>query len=151
MIPKADGALSRMSNASLEPDATIATSSAIPNLLGLGAVVLWAILAALTAPRDGHAPSQATAAEQPLSIHVVRGIVELRCAGCHALNPSVPGFSAPPGGVRLDATDALVKNAAKINASAVVTRSMPPGNSTGMTDEERTLLGRWVSAGAQAR
>jgi len=107
------------------------------------------ILIALTAPREGHAPSLATAAEQPLSSHVARGIVELRCVGCHAQKPSVPGFSAAPGGVRLDTVDELVRNAAKINATTVVTRSMPPGNSTGMTDEERTLLGRWIAAGAQ--
>ena len=116
-------------------------------LLGVAVV----ILAALTAPREGHAPSQASAAEQPLSSHVARGIVELRCVGCHAKKPSVPEFSAAPGGVRLDTIDELVKNAAKINATAVVTRSMPPGNSTGMTNEERTLLGRWIAAGAQSQ
>jgi uncharacterized membrane protein len=116
-------------------------------LLGVAVV----IVAVLTAPRAGGAPSEARAAEQPVSTHVARGIVELRCAGCHAQKPSVPGFSAAPGGVRLDATDELVRNSAKINATAVVTRSMPPGNSTGMTDEERTLLGRWIAAGAKAR
>jgi uncharacterized membrane protein len=112
-------------------------------LLGLTIVTV----AVLTAPREGPAPSQAAAVEPPVSSHVARGIVELRCVGCHAQKPSVPGFSAPPGGVRLDAIGELVKNAAKINATAVVTRSMPPGNSTGMTDEERMLLGRWTAAG----
>jgi uncharacterized membrane protein len=116
-------------------------------LLGLATVTVLA----LTAPREQPAPSQAAAADPPVSSRVARGIVELRCAGCHAQKPSVPGFSAAPAGVRLDTVEELAKNAAKINASAVVTRSMPPGNSTGMTDEERMLLGRWIAAGSPSR
>ncbi len=125
----------------------IAPAAWLPTAGLIGVAVV--ILAVLTGPREELAPSQATAAAQPPSIHVVRGIVELRCVGCHAQKPSVPGFSAAPGGVRLDTLDEIVRNAAKINATAVATRSMPPGNSTGMTDEERTLLGRWIAAGAQ--
>lgn len=117
---------------------------------GLAGVAI-VVLAVLTAPRAGFAPSQANAAQQPPSSRVVRGIVELRCAGCHAQRPSVARFSAPPGGVRLDAVEEIVRNAAKINATTVATRSMPPGNSTGMTGEERALLGRWIAAGAQAQ
>jgi uncharacterized membrane protein len=40
-------------------------------------------------------------------------------------------------------------NAAKIQATSIATRSMPPGNATRMTDEERSLVGRWLAAGAQ--
>ena len=36
----------------------------------------------------------------------------------------------------------------RIFARAVVTRTMPLANNTGMTEEERDLLGRWVSQGA---
>jgi uncharacterized membrane protein len=34
---------------------------------------------------------------------------------------------------------------------AVETRTMPPANKTGMTDEERALLARWIQAGAPLR
>ena len=33
-----------------------------------------------------------------------------------------------------------------IERMAVVTRAMPPGNSTGMTDEERDLLAAWLAS-----
>jgi uncharacterized membrane protein len=125
------------------------TTSWLPTAGVLGAAVVTVL--ALTAPRDERASPTAGAADAPVSAHVVRGIVELRCAGCHAQKPSVQGLSAAPGGVRLDTVDELARNASKINATAVVTRSMPPGNSTGMTDEERALLGRWIAAGASTR
>jgi len=32
----------------------------------------------------------------------------------------------------------------QIHAQTVLTRAMPPGNITKMTDEERALLDRWV-------
>jgi uncharacterized membrane protein len=34
--------------------------------------------------------------------------------------------------------------AARIRERAVVTRTMPPGNKTNITDAERALLGRWT-------
>jgi uncharacterized membrane protein len=85
-----------------------------------------------------------------VSFAVARGIVELRCVACHAQKPANTMFAAAPGGVRLDTPAEIVKNAAKIQATAVATRSMPPGNSTRMTEEERTLLQHWIRLGAPA-
>ena len=42
----------------------------------------------------------------------------------------------------------IVGRAQQINQQAVVTRNMPFGNVTGMTDDERDLLGAWVAEGA---
>ena len=39
--------------------------------------------------------------------------------------------------------------APRIMVRAVVTRTMPLGNLTGMTEEERALLGAWVAQGAR--
>jgi uncharacterized membrane protein len=39
-------------------------------------------------------------------------------------------------------------HAARINERAVVTRTMPPANKTGITDDERAIIGRWIAAGA---
>ena len=33
----------------------------------------------------------------------------------------------------------------------LATRAMPPGNLTQMTEEERQLIGRWISGGAKAQ
>ena len=43
----------------------------------------------------------------------------------------------------------IVAWAARIRERAFVSRTMPPGNRTRITDEERALLGRWVAEGAR--
>jgi uncharacterized membrane protein len=105
------------------------------------------LLAYLTAPRQE--PDQQPVTNAPLiSFVAVRGLLELRCASCHAEKPAAGGFTAPPGGVRLDSLGEIARNAVKIQATAVSTRAMPPGNVTRMTDEEREIIGRWLAAGA---
>ena len=107
------------------------------------------VLALLTTPSSVVAPAQLVAGEAPVSFNIARGILELRCMGCHAATPMAPGLAAAPGGVRLNSPDEIRMNAAKIQATSIATRSMPPGNATRMTDEERKLVGRWLAAGAQ--
>jgi uncharacterized membrane protein len=41
--------------------------------------------------------------------------------------------------------------APRIRVRAVEQRTMPPGNRTGMTEEERALLRRWIDGGAPLR
>ena len=48
-----------------------------------------------------------------------------------------------------DTPEQIVSWAARIRERAVVTRTMPPGNRTRITDDERALLGRWVEQGAR--
>lgn len=57
-------------------------------------------------------------------------------------------WKAPPSGVVLDAPAQMKLLASRIRERAVVTRSMPLGNKTNMTDDERDRLARWVAAGA---
>ena len=71
----------------------------------------------------------------------VAPIVEQRCARCHA------GASAPKG-VRLESREQIEAQADAIERVAVLTRTMPLGNATNMTDAERELLGRWIRQGA---
>jgi len=75
---------------------------------------------------------------EPVSFAQIAPIVEQRCAACHS------GVAAPLG-VRLETEQEITARADDIERQAVLTRAMPPGNSTGMTDEERELLGAWVS------
>jgi uncharacterized membrane protein len=51
--------------------------------------------------------------------------------------------------VRLDDPAALKQHAQAVYQQAVVAKTMPMNNSTGMTDAERALLGRWFLAGAK--
>jgi uncharacterized membrane protein len=58
--------------------------------------------------------------------------------------------SAAPAGVRFDTAEQIAAQADSIRRQAVDTRAMPLGNVTGMTDEERDLLGAWIEQGARA-
>jgi uncharacterized membrane protein len=69
----------------------------------------------------------------------VAPIVEQRCASCHS------GATAPKG-VRLENREQIEAQAAAIERVAVLTRVMPLGNATQMTDAERELLGRWIAS-----
>jgi len=81
----------------------------------------------------------------------VQAIVAARCATCHAAKPTQPGFNDAPKGFVLDTPALIVANAQKINEQAVVSRVMPIGNLTGMTDAERATLAAWIAAGAPGR
>jgi uncharacterized membrane protein len=81
----------------------------------------------------------------------VQRIVAARCATCHAAKPAQPGFNDPPKGFVLDTPQLIVANAKLINEQAVVSKVMPIGNLTGMTDAERATLGAWVAAGAPGK
>lgn len=73
----------------------------------------------------------------------VTEIVARRCLACHA-GPS------PAGGLALDRAGVLAQNARAVALAAAYGRSMPPGNVTGMTADERQLLRRWFEAGGAA-
>jgi len=77
--------------------------------------------------------------------------VARRCVGCHSSAPTTAGIPAAPLGVRLDTPDEIRANAPRILTVAVDAHTMPLGNVTGMTVEERVLLGRWIRGGAILR
>ena len=58
-----------------------------------------------------------------------------------------PIWSVPPLGLMLETPEQVVAAADKINARAVVTQTMPLGNPTGMTEQERALIGLWIAQG----
>jgi uncharacterized membrane protein len=88
----------------------------------------------------GDAPARAVTAEE------AQGIVEQRCVPCHSQEPTQEGFDSPPAGVAFDTIEQTESRADRIKAQAVDTRAMPPGNVTGMTDEERETLGAWIDS-----
>jgi uncharacterized membrane protein len=90
-------------------------------------------------------------AESAYTFADVERIVATRCATCHAAKPAQPGFNDPPKGLLLDSPALIVANAQKINEQAVVSKVMPIGNLTNMTDAERATLAAWIAAGAPAK
>jgi uncharacterized membrane protein len=81
----------------------------------------------------------------------VKQVIDTRCVSCHAEKPSFQGFAEAPKGVKLDAPERIRALALQIHQQAVLSRAMPPGNLTGMTEEERALLDRWYRAGANLK
>jgi uncharacterized membrane protein len=103
------------------------------------AAVAVVALAVAIRPEDT-APAQGGA----VPFAQVASIVDQRCAPCHSSHPTNPSFSTAPKGVVLDTPEQIRAQADAIEQQAVRTRAMPLGNVTGMTDEERELLGRWI-------
>ena len=81
----------------------------------------------------------------------VQGIVQSRCGTCHSRTPSAAGFATAPAGVMFDDPASIRRMAMRIYQRAVVTKTMPLANMTGITDAERGVLARWVEHGAPAR
>jgi len=75
-------------------------------------------------------------------------IVQTRCISCHSQKPSNPDFEKAPGGLKFDTLAEVRKATSRILAQTVLAKTMPLGNVTEMTDEERRKLGQWIRAGA---
>ena len=116
-------------------------------LLPGGAVALVA-LALATGPR-GDRVATGSSATGGASFADVRVIVARRCAPCHSAAPTVPGLAVAAAGVAFDTPDQIRVRAARILAMAAETHTMPLGNVTGMTEEEREILARWIRDGAR--
>jgi uncharacterized membrane protein len=109
--------------------------------------VLLGVVAVWTAPHIQALPP----VKGPVTLDRVRSIVGQRCVMCHSQAPTFPGITQPPAGVVLQGAAGIVQNAQRIYQQVVVTRIMPLGNSSHMTDDERAVIAAWVSAGAPAQ
>jgi uncharacterized membrane protein len=76
------------------------------------------------------------------SFQDIKGVIQARCVSCHADKPSFQGLPEAPKGVKLDSDERIRAQAAQIRQT-VRARAMPPGNLTGLTEEERGLIERW--------
>ena len=99
------------------------------------------------------APARSNVAvpDSPVTFADARHIIDRRCAACHSATPTDLTFGVAPAGVMFDTPEQIVERGPRINERAVVTRTMPPSNKTGMTDAERDLLRRWFAAGSPGR
>jgi uncharacterized membrane protein len=76
----------------------------------------------------------------------VQAIVANRCAPCHSLTPTQPGYSAPPSGIVLETPAQILAAADLIRTAAVDSTAMPLGNATNMTQAERDALARFLAS-----
>lgn len=115
-------------------------ASPLPAVL---AVLILAGVAAAIAPRPQESDGAAVSFDQ------VRDVINARCASCHSDAPVHPAFPVAPLGIVFDTQEQITTEAERIYQQAVVTRVMPIGNLTAMTDEERQIIDAWYQ-GLQA-
>ena len=108
-------------------------------------IVCLLLAALLAAPKATPAapPAVGGEAQAEVSIEQVLAIAHQRCTVCHAAKPdSKFGFAAPPLGMKLETAEE-VRMAADKFKQRVANHTMPLGNLTQMTEEERAAIAHW--------
>lgn len=90
-------------------------------------------------PRSASAPSG-----PPVEYTQVQAIFQSRCVSCHSSRPTDELFKIPPSGVLFENEQHVRARADRVFMHVVQARSMPLANKTGMTDEEREVVARWL-------
>jgi len=111
------------------------------------AACLGAVIVLASPKRAQAAPGAAGAAG--VSFGAARAVINARCLSCHSAWPTDDVFTVAPNGIAFDTPEDIARLADRIRERAVVQETMPMANKTGMTAEERALLGRWVEGGAR--
>jgi len=111
-----------------------------------GVLILATIVALAPAPRPVSAAAAGgagvpAASAGPVTFAQVQPVLAQRCFTCH-------GESVQMKNIRLDQPDQVKLHALAMYQQVVVTRQMPMNNATGITDDERALIGHWFEAGA---
>ncbi|MEN8376895.1 MAG: urate hydroxylase PuuD, partial [Gemmatimonadota bacterium] len=119
-----------------------------------GAAVATSIVATLGAlyalgamPGGARGDGQGFADAGPVTFEQARAVIDKRCTPCHSLSPAIRDFGVPPAGVAFDTEDQIRVMMERIRERAVATETMPPGNATHMSAEERDVLRRWAEGG----
>lgn len=107
-------------------------------------LILAALVAALM-------PASAAPSSSPNSVTVttIRPVIEARCVSCHSATPTHLAFPAAPAGVLLDTDQQIIEAALRIHQQTVVLRTMPIGNLTEISEDERQLIDAWYRSGAR--
>jgi len=109
---------------------------ALVGIVVLGLTIVW------MKPEPVAAPAVAVAAAPAVPFKDVQKVLEQRCYMCH-------GTAVQMKNVRVDSPEQVAAHAQAIYQQVVVTKIMPMNNATGITDEERALIGRWFQGGAK--
>ena len=129
-------------------------------MIGREARAGWALLPAalalggamfLSTPRGAAARAPGAATDSVPSFAAVRLVIAQRCQPCHSQYQTDRTMGPAPAGVTFDTPESIARFAERIRVRAVETRTMPLANKTGITEDERVLLGRWIAAGAPLR
>jgi uncharacterized membrane protein len=118
----------------------------IPALSGAILAGVVALFYFMGGPRGGGAGGGAV---EKVAFARARVVIHDRCMPCHSEHPTDDTYTQAPKGVMFDTPEQIKAYAQQIKVQAVVSKAMPQGNKTHMTEDERALLGNWILGGAQ--
>jgi uncharacterized membrane protein len=108
----------------------------------VGGILIMTVIVAI-APWSASSPaSEMSITTTAPTYKQVQAVIAQRCVTCH-------GAEVQMKNVRLDSAEGLQSNAQNVYLQVSVTRQMPMNNATGITEDERMLIARWVQAGAK--
>ena len=117
------------------------------NLREKGRLTVWVLpvsVLILLAAAFISAPSKQGECRDVISSDQMYAIVQKRCVQCHSSKPTDDVFTAAPNGVMYDTPGEISRYKEKIMQRVVLSRSMPQGNKTNMTEEERDMVRCWI-------
>lgn len=117
--------------------------------VGLVVAAIALFIAVMVFAAQAEKQTRVDVGDQAVSFRQVQVIVGKHCVMCHTAAPTHEFFDEAPGGVLLDRAEHIVQYAPAMMEQVVLSDIMPLGNETGMTDEERALLGKWIEDGAK--
>ena len=115
---------------------------ASPLPIVIAGIILLLVAAAI-------APKSRAATTENVTLSMIRPVIASRCTTCHSRNPTHIAFPAAPSGVVLDTDEEIVAEALRIHQQTVVLKSMPIGNLTMISEEERALIDAWYQGRVQ--
>lgn len=127
-------------------------------LLAAGGAVLT-VLAFAMAPRPVVIPANAgiqvpsvstpaqPASDTRVDTATIVALSAKHCTSCHSATPTL--MPSAPKSTMFDTAEQIEAHAQLIHQQVVVTKVMPPGNLTQMTDEERAMVARWYETRTQ--
>jgi uncharacterized membrane protein len=108
---------------------------------------VWGVLSVLIVAISLVPASSSRGNVAPADFAHIESIFKARCVPCHSAAPTQPGFVSPPKGIELDTPQHIIDNALRTQP-LLISHTMPPGNLTGMTEQERAAILTWIEHGA---
>ncbi|NKB22747.1 MAG: hypothetical protein GKS01_19835 [Alphaproteobacteria bacterium] len=129
------------------------------NLRNSGSDAIWPVPVAIVAiimlagyvSVPGFTSGEEEGLKRKVAVAEVQAIVKTRCTSCHSAKPTYPGIEKPPKNIKFETEADIRKHAAQIQKTTVTTNTMPLGNATKMTKEERLAIGHWIASGMPAK
>jgi uncharacterized membrane protein len=109
-------------------------------------------LAVFTAPRSSGdlVDKYAETSTQELYGNALK-VIQMRCQPCHSANPTDDLFRTAPNGIFFDTPEQIHALMDRIRVRAVELKTMPLINKTGITDQEREVLGAWIQRQGESK